>query len=45
MWAWCRIRISRGRVMSQVSDNIITGVFLVIDAASIWRGITRLEYT
>jgi hypothetical protein len=32
-------------MMSQVSDNILTGVFVVIAAASIWRGITRLEDT
>ncbi len=25
------------------SSNILTGVFVVIAAASIWRGITRLE--
>tara|TARA_R110000796_G_scaffold195999_1_gene312528 strand:+ start:310 stop:501 length:192 start_codon:yes stop_codon:yes gene_type:complete len=25
------------------SDNILTGIFVVIAAASIWRGITRLE--
>ncbi len=28
-----------------VSNNILTGVFVVVAAASIWRGITRLEDT
>ena len=26
-----------------VSNNILTGIFVVVAAASIWRGITRLE--
>ena len=26
-------------------NNILTGVFVVVAAASIWRGITRLEDT
>ena len=30
-------------MMKQLNENILTGVFVVIAAASIWRGITRLE--